>query len=164
MKFNDLRDVYVSELKDLYDAESRLAETLPRMATKASSPELKRAFQSHLDETKEQRVRIERICEELGEQPTGVTCEAIRGLIAESQKVLDADGDSNACDAALIAAGNRVEHYEMAGYGAARAHARLLGFDNQARLLQKTLDEEGKADHHLMSLAKKVNPTAVHHR
>lgn len=160
MRFKNLNDLYIHELKDLYDAESKLIEALPKMAAKASSPALKEAFEEHVDQTRQQRQRIEQIMEDLGEDPEGEVCAGMQGLIKEGQSILSASGDEDAVDAALIAAGNRVEHYEIAGYGAARTHAQVLGYDEHAELLQQTLDEEGAADEKLTAIAEDLNAEA----
>jgi ferritin-like metal-binding protein YciE len=160
--FNTLEDFFKHELKDLYDAEHRLLDALPKMADKAKSPALKAAFKEHLEETRGQVERLERcfsICDYEAER---VTCPAMKGLISEGSEVLNAGGDADVIDAALIAAAQRVEHYEIAGYGSARTHAEALGKRDVARLLQETLDEEGNADHKLTSLAEAgVNQRAL---
>lgn len=159
---NSLDDLYVHQLKDLYSAETQLTEALPKMADAATHPELKRAFQNHLQETQQQRERLEQIFRGLGDDPSGVTCQAMKGLVKEGSEAIEADGDDAVRDAALIAAGQRVEHYEMAGYGCVRTYAEALGRADDARLLQQTLDEEGKADQLLNQIALQVvNPDAL---
>jgi ferritin-like metal-binding protein YciE len=156
MKLKSLRDLYVDELRDLYNAENQLLKALPKMAKAASNPELQSAFSEHLEETEGQVQRLEQIFETLGVNPKGKTCKAMQGLIAEGKDVMDEDAPPSVMDAALIAAGQRVEHYEMAGYGCVRTFARLLGEDEAADLLQATLDEEGAADKKLTELAETV--------
>ena len=153
MSMDSLKDLYIDELKDLYNAENQLVKALPKMARKASSPELQRAFQEHLTVTKTHVDRLERIFQGLGEKPTGKTCKAMKGLVEEGKEVIDEDGDPSVLDAALIGAAQRVEHYEIAGYGVARTFARHLGENKAADLLQVTLDEEGEADKKLTGIA-----------
>jgi ferritin-like metal-binding protein YciE len=156
MKLETLHDLYVDELKDLYSAENQLLKALPKMAKAASSPDLRKAFESHLKETQGQVQRLERIFKKLDVSPKGKKCKAMEGLIEEGKEVMDEDGDPAVLDAALIAAAQRVEHYEMAGYGCVRTCARQLGYDQAADLLQQTLDEEGAADKKLTALAETV--------
>lgn len=169
MQLNSLKDLYVEQLRDLYSAETQLVNALPKMAQAASSSDLKKAFQDHLDETRTQKQRLEQIFSEMGSSPHGETCEAMQGLIQEGEQVIQSMGDPQVKDAALIAAAQRVEHYEIAGYGTVRTYADELGFDNAKSLLQKTLDEEGKTDKKLNSLAeggifsKGVNEKAMAH-
>lgn len=161
-EFNSLEELFLHQLKDLYDAEHRLIDALPKMKEKASCAALKEAFDSHLQETERQIERLEMIFENLGEEAERVKCKAMAGLIAEGDEVLDATGDADVLDAALIAAAQRVEHYEIAGYGTARAFARRLGNTYAAELLQQSLAEEGAADHKLTSIAEKgVNAAAL---
>ncbi|HKO16561.1 MAG TPA: ferritin-like domain-containing protein [Gemmatimonadaceae bacterium] len=148
-----LHKLYVEELKDLHDAEEQIVDALPKMIEKTSHPELKRAFQQHLSVTEQQIARLDRIFGELGESAEGKTCKGMRGLIAEGNEVMKDFKDSDVLDAAMIGAAQRIEHYEMAGYGCARTYAHLLGLADQADLLQRTLDEEGEADHTLTALA-----------
>jgi ferritin-like metal-binding protein YciE len=156
MSMDSLRDLYVDELKDLYNAENQLVKALPKMARKASAPELKRAFEDHLGQTRKHVERLERIFKDLGEKPTGKTCKAMKGLVEEGKEIIEEDGDGSVLDAALIGAAQRVEHYEIAGYGTVRTFASLLGEDNAAGALQKTLDEEGAADKKLTGLAETI--------
>ncbi|MBX9581194.1 MAG: ferritin-like domain-containing protein [Gemmataceae bacterium] len=153
MKLNSLRDVFVELVRDLYNAESQLVKALPKMARAASSPELKEAFAAHLEETKGQVERLDRVADALGVKPKGKTCQAMKGLVAEGAEVIEADGDPAARDAALIAAAQKVEHYEIAGYGTARTFARLLGERAAADLLEATLREEEAADEKLTAVA-----------
>ena len=156
MALKTLKDLYVSELKDLYNAEHQLLKALPKMAKAASSPALAKAFTDHLAETEQQIERLETIFVELEIGPKGKKCKAMEGLLEEGKEVMAEDSDPSVKDAALISAAQRVEHYEMAGYGCVRTFARLLGFDDAADLLQETLDEEGTADKKLTELAESV--------
>lgn len=161
-EFNSLQELFEHQLKDLYDAEQRLIEALPKMADKAHDSSLKKAFKDHLKETEVQVERLEEIFSKLGQEPERVKCAAMVGLITEGGEVLDATGDPDVLDAALIAAAQRVEHYEIAAYGTARTFARRLGNSYVAELLQQTLDEEGAADKKLTDIAEmKVNLAAV---
>jgi ferritin-like metal-binding protein YciE len=150
---NSLNDLLVEQLQDLYDAEQRLTKALPEMATAAKSTELKQAFQNHLRETQSHVTRLEEVFGILGKDPEAVTCHAMKGLIKEGEEMISARGDANVKDAALIAAAQRVEHYEIAGYGSARTFAEQLGHIDAARILQQTLDEEGAADKKLTQIA-----------
>ena len=156
MKLESLQELLVDELKDLYSAESQLVKALPKMAKAASSPELKAAFEEHLEETKGQVERLVTIFTQLDGSPKGKKCKAMEGLLEEGSEVIEAEGDDSVKDAALICAAQKVEHYEMAGYGCARTFATLLGLDEVADLLQETLDEEGNADKKLTELAETV--------
>jgi ferritin-like metal-binding protein YciE len=158
---NTMDDLLLHELKDLYDAEHRIADALPLMEEKAHHPQLKEAFQSHLRETKNQINRLEQAFQALNQKPKRETCQAAKGLIDEGEHVLKAKGDDDVLDAALIAAAQRVEHYEMAGYGSARTFAEQLGRDDVARLLQETLDEEGATDKKLTTIASSINRQAA---
>lgn len=161
-QFDDLNDLLLTHIEDLYDAEKRLCEALPKMADAASDPELVEAFRSHLSETKNQVKRLERVFQMLDESPSRDTCDAMKGLISEGEEMIKAKGDDTVRDAALIAAAQRVEHYEMAGYGSARTFASRVGRDDVASLLQETLDEEKAADETLTRIAESiVNPKAA---
>ena len=153
MKLNSLRDVFVESVRDLYNAETQLVKALPKMAKAASSEELREAFEEHLEQTRGQVERLDQICERLGIKAKGKTCQAMKGLIEEAQEILAADGDPAARDAAIIGAAQKVEHYEIAGYGTARTFAELLGEEEAAGLLQQTLDEEEAADERLTEVA-----------
>ncbi len=155
MKLETLHDLYVAELKDLYSAEHQLLRALPKMAKAATAPQLSKAFTVHLTETKSHIERLERIFKKLDVSPKGKTCKAMKGLLEEGAEVMAEDADPTVMDAALIVAAQRVEHYEMAGYGCVRTYARLLGHNDAADLLQKTLDEEGATDKALTELAEK---------
>ncbi len=152
-ELNTLDDLLMLELNDLYDAEKRIVEALPEMAEAASSPALKQAFQQHLQETHRHVSRLEQAFVDLGRAAGKHTCDAMKGLIKEGSEIVDAVGSQHVKDAALIGAAQRVEHYEMAGYGTARTFAEHLGHTNVARLLQMTLDEERKTDERLTELA-----------
>jgi ferritin-like metal-binding protein YciE len=152
-EFNSLNDLFVQQLEDLYDAEQRLTNALPKMAEAASSSELKQAFQSHLLQTEEHVKRLERIFGLISREPERETCAAMKGLIKEGAAMIDARGDNGVRDAGLIAAAQRVEHYEMAGYGSVRAFAQQLGLQEVAQTLQQTLDEEKEADQKLTAIA-----------
>lgn len=162
MAIATLHDLYVDELKDLYNAEHQILKALPKMAKAASHAELTQAFKDHLAETKVQVERLEKIFKKLDVSPKGKTCKAMEGLLEEGKDLMAEDAEPAVLDAALIAAAQRVEHYEMAGYGCVRTFARLLGYAEAADLLQETLDEEGTADKKLTDLAESViNAEAV---
>jgi ferritin-like metal-binding protein YciE len=159
---NSFDDLFVEQLKDLYDAELRLTKALPKMAEAAHSSALRSAFQEHLRQTEGHVSRLEQVFRMLGRSAQSKTCEAMKGLIAEGEEAISARGDANVKDAALIAAAQRVEHYEIAGYGTARTFAERLGRQDAARILQQTLDEEAATDKKLTSLAEQsINPRAA---
>lgn len=161
-EFNSLDDLFCDQLQDLYDAEQRLTKALPKMAEAAESSQLKQAFEHHLHETENQINRLERIFALMNKNAEAKTCEAMKGLISEGEEVINAKGDPDVKDAALIAAAQRVEHYEIAGYGSARTFAQRLGMQEAAQLLQETLDEEGATDHKLTDLAEQgINTKAA---
>jgi ferritin-like metal-binding protein YciE len=160
MKLESLHELFVDELKDLYNAENQLTKALPKMVKAASSEELRTAFEHHLAETEHQVERLERIFKQLETSPKGKKCKAMAGLIEEGKEMIEMDGEDAVKDAALIAAAQRVEHYEIAGYGTVRTYAQLLGFDEAANLLQETLDEEAAADDKLTQLAQNINVEA----
>jgi ferritin-like metal-binding protein YciE len=153
MKLDSLEPLFVEELKDIYNAENQLIKALPKMAKAASSEELKRAFQEHLEKTREHVERLEEIFEELGKPAKGKTCKAMKGLIEEGSEMMEEDGEDSVLDAAIIAAAQKVEHYEIASYGTVRAWAEQLGNENAVDLLQQTLDEESEANEKLTELA-----------
>ena len=162
MKLDNLRKLYIEELRDLYSAENQLLKALPKMAKGASSDELRQAFENHLQETEGHVERLETIFEDLDESPKGKTCHAMKGLVEEGSEMLDEEGEESVLDAGIIAAAQKVEHYEIASYGTVRTFAGLLGEKNAAKLLQQTLDEEGAADEKLNELAEGiVNPEAL---
>jgi ferritin-like metal-binding protein YciE len=152
-QLDSLDTLFIDQIQDLYDAEHRLVEALPLMADAAHEPGLKEAFRHHLRETQNQVNRLERIFQAMGQTAERKTCQAMKGLVAEGQEAIEAEGDPDVKDAALIAAAQRVEHYEMAGYGTARTFARRLGKDAVAKLLDETLGEEKAADQKLTNLA-----------
>jgi ferritin-like metal-binding protein YciE len=156
-----LEKLLVHDLKDLYSAEKQILQALPKMAKAATSPELKKAFQTHERQTQEQVERIERIFDDgLEGSPAGKKCKGMEGLIEEGKEILEEDMPDMLRDAALIGAAQKVEHYEMAAYGTAREMAERLGLTSAARLLQQTLDEEGETDKLLTAIAQRVNPQA----
>jgi ferritin-like metal-binding protein YciE len=161
-EFNSLEDLFRHELKDLYDAEHRMIEALPQMAEKASNQSLKKAFEDHLRQTEKHVDRLESMFEHLGIEPERVKCDAMVGLIKEGSAVLNADGDADAIDAGLIAAAQKAEHYEIAGYGTVRSFARRLNNQYVAELCEQTLDEEKSTDQLLTEIAEaSVNPAAA---
>ena len=153
MELNTLKDLYIDEIKDLYSAEKQLVKALPKMAKAAKDKNLQQAFRTHLKETAQHATRLEQICQELGVSPRGKKCVGMEGLIEEGNELIKEEPDPDVLDAGLIAKAQHVEHYEIAGYGTVRTYARQLGFENQAELLQQTLDEEGRTDHLLTELA-----------
>jgi ferritin-like metal-binding protein YciE len=153
MELDTLRNLYIDELKDLYSAEKQLVKALPKMAKAASSPDLKRAFETHLAQTEGQIERLERVFESLEASPRGKKCVGMEGLIEEAKELIGEDPEPEVLDAGLISKAQHVEHYEIAGYGTVRAYALLLGEEEQAALLQETLDEEGETDKLLTGLA-----------
>lgn len=160
--FDSLDTLFIDQLQDIYDAEQRLTQALPKMANAAHNTQLQNAFQHHLTETERQVERLEQVFELIGETPKAKTCEAMKGLIAEGEEVIQAKGDDDVRDAALIAAAQRVEHYEIAAYGTARTFALRLGHLRAGELLQESLDEEGATDHKLTDLAESlINPQAA---
>ena len=162
MKLDTLEQLYISELRDLYSAENQLLKALPKMAKAASSDELRSAFEKHLKQTKQHVERLEQIFEQLDQSPKGKTCRAMKGLIEEGSEILEEDGEDSVLDAGIIVAAQKVEHYEIAGYGSARTFANLLGQDEAAELLQSTLDEESDTNENLNQLAENiVNPEAL---
>src|SRR5579883_2328540 len=152
VELNSLKDLFVNQIEDLYDAENRLTKALPKMAQAANSSQLRNAIEQHLTETQGHVSRLETIFRELGVEPKRETCEAMKGLIEEGEEVLGAKGDPEVKDAAIIAAAQRVEHYEMSGYGSARTFAQRLGLTQAANLLQQTLNEEAAADNKLTTI------------
>lgn len=162
MKLESLKDLYLEQLKDLYSAETQLVGALPDMARAATSPDLKSAFNDHLRQTEEHVRRLERIFQDLQQDPKGHTCEGMKGLIKEGQEMIKMRGEAAVIDAGLIAAAQRVEHYEIAGYGTVRTYAELLGKDDHVTLLERTLQEEEQTDELLTELAEShVNEEAL---
>jgi ferritin-like metal-binding protein YciE len=160
MELTSLQDLFVDELKDLYSAENQLLKAIPKMAKAATSKDLKAGFEKHLKQTEGHVQRLEEIFEELEVSPKGKTCKAMEGLVKEGGEVISEDMEPEVKDAALIAAAQRVEHYEMAGYGCVRTYAKLLGNSKAEKLLQQTLNEEGDTDKALTKLAEKINVEA----
>ena len=153
MKLESLKDLYLEQLRDLYSAETQIIEALPKMAEAAGSADLRKAFNDHLRQTDEHVRRLERIFQDLQENPKGETCEGMKGLLKEGSKMMKTSGDPSVIDAGLIAAAQRVEHYEMAGYGTVRTYAEMLGKSEHASLLERTLQEEEQTDERLTELA-----------
>jgi ferritin-like metal-binding protein YciE len=156
MKLETLKDLYIHELKDLYSAEKQIIKALPKMVKAATNKQLATGFQEHLEQTKEHVARLEKILTSQDESTRGPKCAGMEGLIKEGEEMIEEDADEEVRDAGLIAAAQRVEHYEMAGYGCARTYAELLGDPDSAQLLQTTLDEESDTDKKLTDLAKSV--------
>jgi ferritin-like metal-binding protein YciE len=157
MKLNNLQQLFVKELRDLYDAENQITDALPKLIDAGSYSELKSALQEHLNVTQQQIARLDKIFKKLNEKPTGETCKGMKGLIKEGDEIVSAGGDPSTVDAGIISAAQRVEHYEIAGYGTVRTYAQLLGQTQIAQLLQQTLDEEKAADNMLSKIASSVN-------
>jgi ferritin-like metal-binding protein YciE len=153
MQLQNLHDLFVEQLQDLYSAEQQLVEALPKMANASSHEELRDAFEHHLEETRGHVQRLEQIFSQIGETPGGEKCKGMEGLIKEGQEVLEMQGDPNVIDAALIAAAQRVEHYEIAGYGTVKTLADHLDLGDAKGILDETLDEEAKADKLLTKIA-----------
>jgi ferritin-like metal-binding protein YciE len=148
-----LHDAFIDELRDTYDAEKQLTKALPKLAKAASNPQLRDAFETHLEETQGHVERLEQVFTSLDEKARGKHCDGIAGIIEEGKSIMEEDFDDTTMDACLIGAGQRAEHYEMAAYGTLVAWAQAMGHAEAARLLQQTLDEEKKADKKLLSLA-----------
>jgi len=161
MEMDTLRDLFIDELRDTYHAEGQLVKALPRMAKKAESDELKAAFEQHLEETKSHQERVEEVFDLFEEKPKTKVCKGMQGIIEEGKEMMSEDMAPDVMDAALIAAAQRAEHYEMAAYGTLRTYAKLLGNDEAARILQSILDEEGATDKKLTQLATRINVEAT---
>jgi len=153
MEMQSLKELYLEELKDLYSAEKQLVKALPKMAKNATNPELKQAFTDHLQETEGHVERLDQIFEMLGESSPRKKCKGMEGLIEEAKELLEEDASEEVLDAGLISKAQHVEHYEIAGYGTVRTYAQHLGLEDQAALLQQTLDEEGNANELLTQIA-----------
>jgi ferritin-like metal-binding protein YciE len=160
MQKESMRELYINELKDLYNAETQLVKALPKMAKAASNDDLRQAFEEHLRQTSEQVSRLEQIFEMLNEKPTGKKCLGMEGLVKEAAETMREKYDDAVMDAAIIGAAQRVEHYEIAGYGTVREFAQLLGEDEHVSLLEQTLEEEKQTDEKLTALAEDVNSMA----
>jgi ferritin-like metal-binding protein YciE len=164
LKLDTLEDLYIEQLRDLYSTESQIIEALPEMEEAANSSELKNAFRQHLEQTRRQRERLETIFQRLQRDPEGETSNAMEGLIEDGQTIISSKGDPAVRDAGLIAAAQRVEHYEIASYGCARTFATRLGYSQDVQILQQTLNEEGETDKKLTRLAEgQVNVQAERH-
>jgi ferritin-like metal-binding protein YciE len=161
MKANRLRHLYVEELKDLFSAENQLVKALPKMAKASTSEELRAGFEEHLDQTKEHVARLERIFKALDESPKGKKCKGMEGLIKEGAEMIEEDPAPEELDAGLISAAQRVEHYEIAGYGCVSAYAKLLAEDQALSLLRQTLEEEKETDKKLTQLSGRINIEAA---
>jgi ferritin-like metal-binding protein YciE len=157
MEHNELKELYIDELRDLYDAENRLVKALPKLAKAAGSDQLRAGFEEHLEQTKGHVSRLEEIFEALDEKPTGKKCAGMAGLIKEGHEIMDEDFSAEVMDAALISAAQRVEHYEIAAYGCVGTWAQLLGESEAGALLEKTLEEEKETDQKLTELAQEIN-------
>lgn len=153
MAFETLQDLLIHQLQDIYSAEQMLTQALPKLQDKASTEALVTAFSDHLAETQKQVTRLDRVFQILGERPRGVKCKAMEGLIEEAQQILDEDGNESVIDAGIIAAAQRVEHYEISAYGSAKAFAALLGLSDIVELLNESQEEETAADKKLSLIA-----------
>lgn len=160
MSVDNIEKLLINELKDLYSAEKQITRTLPKMAKAATSEDLRTAFETHLKETEGQIKRLDRVFEILGKTSGGKTCQGMKGVLEEGAEVMEETTEGEVRDAALISAAQRVEHYEIAGYGSVRTYAELLGQKEIAQLLQETLKEEGETDKKLTQIASRINPQA----
>jgi ferritin-like metal-binding protein YciE len=160
MEHNALMELYVDELKDLYDAENRLVKALPKVAKAATSEKLRSAVEQHLEQTRGHVDRLKEIFDNMGEKATGKKCAGMMGILKEGEEIMEEDYEGEAMDAALISAAQRVEHYEIAAYGCVRTWAELLGENEASNLLEKTLTEEKEADQKLTELAEEINVKA----
>jgi ferritin-like metal-binding protein YciE len=160
-KLKTLEDFFADELKDVYNAEKQITKALPKMAKAASSEDLKNALETHLAETEGQVARLEKIGKILGKTLSGKKCKAMEGLMEEGKELMEEDAAPEVMDVALIAAAQKVEHYEIATYGCLKTYARLLGYEEIEDLLQETLEEEGNADKTLTAIAEELNTEAM---
>jgi ferritin-like metal-binding protein YciE len=160
MEMESLRDLFLDELRDMYHAEGQMIKSLPRMAKKADSDELRTAFEQHLEETRKQQERLQEVFQLFEEKPKTKVCKGMQGILEEGKEMMQEDIDADVLDAALIAAAQRAEHYEIAVYGTLRTYAQLLGNEEAADILQEILDEEGTTDKKLTALAEKLNVEA----
>lgn len=160
MEHNALMELYVDELKDLYDAENRLMKAIPKMAKAATSEKLRSGFEEHLEQTRGHIDRLKEIFDNLGEKPSGKKCAGMMGIVKEGEEIMDEDFEGETMDAALISAAQRVEHYEIAAYGCVRTWADLLGESEASALLEKTLEEEKETDQKLTQLSEEINVQA----
>lgn len=161
VKLQDLQDLYVEQLRDLYSAETQIAQALPRMADAATDPDLKQGLLDHEVQTQEQIGRLEGIFQTLGQEPSGHTCKAMKGLVTEGEDMIRERAASAVKDAGLIASAQRIEHYEIAGYGTVATYAEVLGLDEQAMILRTTLEEERQTDERLTLAAREINLEAA---
>lgn len=153
MELTSLKDLYIHELRDLFNAESQLVKALPKVAKKVSNEQLRKVIEQHLEETKHQKERLQKIFDRLGVKAGGETCEAMQGLIEEGEEIMKAKGDDDVRDAGIIGASQRIEHYEISAYGTARTFAKALGFQEDVRILEEILEEEKSADKKLNEVA-----------
>lgn len=160
MAGNTLKELYIDELRDLYDAENQLIKALPKMAKAAESDELRSGIEQHLEQTKEHAKRIEQIFDAIGESATGKKCKGMQGIISEGSAMLKEDWEGAVADSAIISAAQRVEHYEIAAYTTMHEWSRILGENEAASLISQTLDEEKATDHKLAQLAQEINRQA----
>lgn len=156
-----LKEIYIDELKDLYDSENQLIKAIPKMAKAANSPDLRAGFEEHLEQTRNHATRLEQILEALGESPKGKKCKGMQGIVAEGGEVIEEGHEGAVGDSALIGAAQRVEHYEIAAYGVVRAFATVLGEQEAVSLLTQTLNEEKETDDKLTELAEEINKEAA---
>ena len=161
MQNSSLKELYVEELRDIYDAENQLVKALPEMAKASTSEELRSGFEEHLEQTKEHVRRVEQVLNELGEKAKGKKCKGMQGLVAEGKEIIEEDFEDDVRDAALISAAQRLEHYEIAAYGTVRTYAEILGEQNAVSLLEKTLQEEKETDEKLTELSESINVEAA---
>lgn len=161
MQNESMRQLYIDELRDLYNAETQLVKALPKMAKASSNAELRQGFEEHLRQTSEHVSRLEQIFEMLDEKPTGKKCLGMEGLVKEGAETMKEDYEDTVMDTAIIGAAQRVEHYEIAGYGTVRALAELMGEDEHVTLLEQTLEEEKQTDEKLTQLAGNINSQAA---
>ena len=160
MNHNNLKSLYVDELRDIYNSEQQLIKALPKMAKAANSEELRKGFEEHLEQTRQHATRLEQILSALGEPVKGKKCKGMAGIVAEGGEMMSEDFDGALMDAALISAAQRVEHYEIAAYGAVHAYAELMGESEAASLLQQTLEEEKQTNQNLTELSEQINSEA----
>jgi ferritin-like metal-binding protein YciE len=157
MKVDNLQQLFVEQLRDLYDGEQQITEALPKLIEKASNPELKSALQEHLNITKQQISRLDSIFNKLDEEPSGESCKGMKGVIKEGDDLVSKADDPAVRDASIITSAQRVEHYEIAGYGTVKTYARQLGKNEFAKILEQILNEEKEADQKLNQIAENVN-------
>lgn len=160
MDVNNLQQLFVEQLRDLYDGEQQITKALPKLIEKASSPELKSALKEHLDITRQQITRLDQIFSQLGEKSSGDTCKGMKGVIAEGDDLVSKGNDPAVIDASIITSAQRVEHYEIAGYGTVKTYARQLGKNSFAQTLEQILSEEKDADQKLSHIADTINVRA----